>query len=301
MATGLCLGIGNWSKKEALNRFKYPLLELSISCFFYSCACYYMCTELLKGKEDNSVAQSLLWPVTLTGPISIFLGIASPALLASIFLILYIVLYVCSLYSMLDRVLRVISLNDKEVAGKKLFKMLVEDEETEEKAVYYSIESAVQYGLEVCHLNKKVNDAMGSFFLVMFVNLILSLICCLYGAASIFFVKFNEMILFVSLSFILWSLCMGNFIFNVCSVGQAIENARREAKYAIENLRRESKTEIKENTISDINLLIERLGEPGPLSPKYFFAVNHSAFLGISSTIFTYLIVLTQFKISETA
>ena len=48
-----------------------------------------------------------------------------------------------------------------------------------------------------------------------------------------------------------------------------------------------------------MDYVLDALGNVNSFGPYSYFGVNHSGFLGGMSTVFTYLIVLMQFKQSE--
>ena len=261
-----------------------------LSCIFYTVSNYYMCRRIA-GNDTNGLTEYLVWPTTITSSLGVIFGMCNPILLGAIFFKFYLIFYICGLYKDFARIVRTTALGKLKMKGKVT---TVIDGEPDRK-----IEDIIDYGLDICHLGKQMNTVCDSPFIIVFIDLLLTLVCCLYGITTIFFHPIGVMILNLALTFTFWSFGIGHFIGNLCSAGQTLEDVRREAKYSLQNLRRAIQYSVKEKVSSDMNLLLDRLGEPDALAPKQFFAINHSTYLGMTSAIFTYLIVLTQFKASE--
>ncbi len=81
--------------------------------------------------------------------------------------------------------------------------------------------------------------------------------------------------------------------------GQGLLDRYRDIREVIEDLKVDQLGELDPQTAGQFDLLISRLSSSAPLRPLDLFDVNLSGGITLAGSIFTYMIILLQFKIAE--
>ncbi len=155
-------------------------------------------------------------------------------------------------------------------------------------------------GFTVTEMVKRVNCALSTTMVISHMLVLIAVVANLYCLMDIFFFPWNER------SYLhMFRLIAENTLYIIAPAitshcGQRLENRRGRAREALEDLQRRSEY-LGRRDMQDFKILISRMDSQEPLlSPHSFFSMNHKGYLGITSTVVTYLIVLLQFRSTNT-
>ena len=85
----------------------------------------------------------------------------------------------------------------------------------------------------------------------------------------------------------------------ICFLGQGLKDQQKETADALARVYYRCRRSWHPDTIAYAEFVKNRVERPNGLSPYSFFTLDRSGFLSTMALIFTYLIVLLQFKTSE--
>ena len=155
-------------------------------------------------------------------------------------------------------------------------------------------------GIQISKLLNMMNDTMSHFLFYLFAILLVNGTTMAFAQTEIIFARQHHAEVFVN--FFVFSILGGLYfamLFRICTTGQDVGNASKVLKEAFEDAFLKSQNSYKIAEKTQFEIMIKKLEDASVISPCQAFNVNHSSFLGSMCLISTYLIVLTQFKVSE--
>ena len=146
---------------------------------------------------------------------------------------------------------------------------------------------------------KETNEVYASLNLFLSYYYLVTITLLSYGTSAHLMSSINilkaSLILTFSLLFFLYLFAF----FRLCSKSQEMIDAQGEAAEAFERVIFKYQRKWSVEVCDEAHFVWRNYCKTMPLSPYSFFNLNRSAFLQCMALIFTYLIVLLQFKISE--
>ncbi len=180
---------------------------------------------------------------------------------------------------------------------KNLSQRLDFQDDTDKKLESYN-ESIIKCGLKLCLLLELCNTALEPFLATFFSFFLSTVTCMQYSMISLLFNDLDVEGIGQVMTYCFISLICVFTLKSIFSCGQQLEYVRAGAKARLE----EKFLSMKDPSCPiayRLRLLISKMEYPDPISPYAMFGVNNAGSLSAMTTIFTYLIVLLQFRISE--
>ena len=155
-------------------------------------------------------------------------------------------------------------------------------------------------GLKVGKLLDQMNKTLGPFLFYLFALLLSNGTTMTYSQTKIIFANHAKSLVLVHFSGVA-SLAGLYFLilFRLCTTAQSVENAVKLLKDAFQDSFWKSKHKHIPIMKTEHDIMIKRLEQAAVLSPCSSFNINHRGYLSSLCIVSTYLIVLTQFKVSE--
>ena len=135
------------------------------------------------------------------------------------------------------------------------------------------------------------------FFLCSFYVLTITLFS--YSCLSIWISNLNILKISSAMLFFVLFICYVVAYFGLCSFGQNLINAQAKARKSLNKVMCAHQRKWSQDTVDLAYYTMTRYAEDLSISPYSFFSINHSVYASSLALIFTYLIVLLQFKTSE--
>ncbi len=155
--------------------------------------------------------------------------------------------------------------------------------------------------MKLHNLGKELNSVFASAILMEISYYLIGSIVSLYGISGIMFYQVNIfrfsfclLCLFSSAQHIL-------HLYFTCKCGQDLEDQRQRSRLALKRFYRRHGIELSRDDGRDYDDLLDHLQESKIIAPYSLFSLGHSCFVEALATGITYLIVLMQFKVSESA
>ena len=277
------------------------------SCVAYCLFCYELHATFVTG--DAAKYPAVGWAFTASAPLIVFFGFMGPVQVACFIIHQYLILYLSEHYELLCKTIRsdAVGSRRRSTAVQEIFDLAfkIESERphpfplVEDKDRCAKLRAEIEAGFQLEDITRHVNRMLEPFLLLHFSISLMQTVLNLYGTSSILFYELKPLTYYMCLTYCFWSLSMVSVIYFVCESGQRLCDRRKEMKYNLEVACQGINSNMDEEQKEDKSLLLDRLSHTDPLSPYDYFDVNNACFLSICSTVITYLIVLTQFKVSE--
>lgn len=174
--------------------------------------------------------------------------------------------------------------------------------ETKQKGDIQDVHGKVLHlGKKLCNVSREVEESLTPYILLHFVNSLVSATAYTYGASIIFTSQFNVFRAICSLGYCVLATVYFYTLYKLCDSGQKFQDAMAQTRQALWSISRKDGTVMKSRLLlHEFELLVETLRDRNGMVPGKFFCINRAAFLSTVGTISTYLIILVQFKTSET-
>ena len=144
-----------------------------------------------------------------------------------------------------------------------------------------------------------MNSVFSKILLLLSTYYLISITLFSYGFLIVLVTELNM----VKISSVICHLLLFLFylftFFSLCSIGQDFVDVQLQTSNALNRAYFLFKGQFKTETENYLEFVKEKLEKPVALSPYSFFNLDRSGFLATVALIFTYLIVLLQFKTTE--
>ena len=142
-------------------------------------------------------------------------------------------------------------------------------------------------------LLRDLNTILSPFLILVFFLALSNGTMLQYGMFGILFNELTAMRASLTLQFLGVSTAFIAIVWMLANIGQRLQDSIVKTCDALEDFSMENENATK------VQKIRQRLLRDGVVSPSSFFNVNHAGYLGMIGTIITYLIVLLQFRVSE--
>ena len=151
-------------------------------------------------------------------------------------------------------------------------------------------------GCSIIELQKRSNKVYGGILFLFSAHYLVAITMYSYGAFLIFFNDLAMNKLAISAFYITCSAYYAYNLYILCSSGQTLIDAQEEARETLEEAFYENRWDWNVQTRDKICLLMTKMGKDKPMTPLGFYSLTKQGFLSTMALVFTYLIVLLQFK-----
>lgn len=171
-----------------------------------------------------------------------------------------------------------------------------------EQPYVQTLSDQMETGLQMAKLMSKLNDTLGPFLFYLVAFLLSNGTTKAYSQTGILFVRHAHVGVIIYFCFFsAMSAIYFLILFRVCTTAQDVENAAQNLKEAFQDSFLQSPYRFNPDKKAQHDILMQKLEEARVISPRQAFSINHSGYLSSICIVSTYLIVLTQFKVSEVA
>ena len=162
----------------------------------------------------------------------------------------------------------------------------------------------LRMGYSVTKIVEDINTAFSSVLVIIYSLVLVITVANIYNLIDIFFNPWHRLKAIMFVRHLSENVGYVTSLAITSHCGQRLENRRSEARRALEDMGRrwefaKREEEGEHDSNMELDVLLSRMGSPGPISPHHFFAINHAGFLAMVASIVTYIIVLVQFKTTE--
>ena len=146
---------------------------------------------------------------------------------------------------------------------------------------------------------EKMDLVFSKMILLLSTYYLISITLFSYGFLIVLFTELNLFKTSSVLCHVLLFLFYMSTFFSLCSSGQDFIDGKMQTSDALNRVYFMFKGQFKRETENYFEFVKEKLEKPIALSPYSFFNLDRSGFLATMAIVFTYLIVLVQFKTAE--
>ena len=238
---------------------------------------------------------------------SVFIGFLSTNIMGCQGLLMNAVVAVSSSHKELSMRLNDLVVNRQEYHESPMIQQVVEtvkkETKPEEKDCKNDDEKTIinlfskAYKLSV--QQEKMNSVFSKVVLLMSTYFLISITLFSYGFLIVLVTKMNMLKISSVISHVLLFLFYLFSFFSLCSIGQDFVDGQVQTSNALNRAYFMFKGQFKTETENYLEFVKEKLEKPIALSHYSFFKLDRSGFLATLALIFTYLIVLLQFKTTE--
>ena len=224
----------------------------------------------------------------------VFFGFASPIVISAEFIGYFIIRYIAEHFNRWGQMLRIDEGDADHPCQPEMEKGLLCKRQSDNDV---DLKDHVDYGLILSEFIDDLNQIFGHLMVNIFLNCSVSAIISSYASTTFIFTNAQCMAsLFFSIGFSFLTVLFFIRIYLMTSCGQHLICDMKSAKISLEKYVLRHPEDMGWHQSFKIEILRERLGSGEGVTPMRYFNLSNGAFVAGMGTIFTYIVVLMQFK-----